>query len=177
MALALVMGASPVEEDPLEKWRREKKEEKARQLESDESDLGADIVLIAESPFGKLPEGQNIVKELRAYLAGKNIVYGGTIEGSRADWDGTKIYLDDNYRGKVLQTIVELVHEGSHVTWRAAHPRPTDPEAAKKDDVDDEKLARKNQLAVYGYFRTTMRLPPDGELEGRLKRTGGHSGG
>jgi len=177
MALSLVMGASPVEEDPLEKWRREKKKEDALQRESDETDLGADIVLIAESPFGKSPDGQKIVKELRAYLASGNIVYGGTIDDGRADWDGQTIRLNDSYRGKTLQTIVELVHEGSHVTWRKAHPRPTDPEALKKDDVDDEKLARKNQLAVYRYYRETMSLPPDGELEGRLQRTGGHSGG
>jgi hypothetical protein len=177
MALSLVMGAAPGEEEARERWRQNKKEEEARQLEDDKSLFGGDIELIADSPFGKSADGQKVVTELRAYLASGNILYGGTLEGSRADWDGVTIRLDDNFRGKALQTIVELVHEGSHVTWRKANPRPTDPDALKKDDVADETLARKHQLAVYGYFRKKNGWPADGELEKRLQRTGGHSGG
>ena len=177
MALSLVVGAAPGKEDARERWRREKREEEARQREEDANLLRGDIKLIADSPFGKSGDGQMLVKVLREYLATGNIVYGGTLETSRADWDGETIRLNDSYRGKALQTIVELVHEGSHVTWRKAHPRPEEPEAAKQDDVADETLARKHQLAVYGYFRKKRGWLADEELDKRLQRTGGHSGG
>ncbi len=177
MALSLVLGAGPrEEEDPREKWRRDREKEKALQLEQDEALFGANVDLIAGAPFGKTDAGRRIVEALRGYLGTKNILYGGTLEGSRADWDGTTIRVDDNFRARAVQTLVELVHEGSHVVWRKDHPKPTDKVAAHKDDVADETVARANQLAFYKYLVHTKHLPPDDELERRLHRTGGHSG-
>jgi hypothetical protein len=176
MALSLVMGGASVESAAAKK-QREADEEAALRRKDDETILGYDISVIAESPFGKSDTGKKVVRELKAYLASGNIVYGGTLEGSRADWDGTTIYLDEGYRGKALPTTVELVHEGSHVAWRKAHAKPSGPDAKKKDDVDDEALARKNQLLVYKYLREAKGWPADEELERRLQRSGGHSGG
>lgn len=176
MALSLVMGGTPVE-DAAARRKREADEEASRQRKDDVTLLGYDISVIEESPFGKSDAGRKVVRELKAYLASGNIVYGGTIEGSRADWDGTRIFLDEGYRGKALQTTVELVHEGSHVAWRRAHKKPSGQDAKTKDDVDDEALARKNQLLVYEYLRDTKGWPADEELERRLQKSGGHSGG
>lgn len=137
--------------------------------------FGWGIGEIAASPFGRSPDGAKVVKSLREKLASGDVLYGGTIEGSRTDYDGKTIRLEDNYRGKALQSIVELVHEGSHVTWRQAHEKPKDPAEAKKDDEADEALARKNQLSVYAYLPARHGWPADEEIEVRLRRTGGHS--
>ena len=179
MLLSMTMGGAlpivPIEDEATRR-KRKADEEEARQLAEDETLFRVNVDLIAGSPFGKSPEGMKVVQALRRYLGSRNVLYGGTLDDGRADWDGTTIRLNDNYRAKAVQTIVELVHEGSHVAWRSKHPKPTDPEAARKDDVADESLARKNQLAVYTWLRATKHLPADEELERRLQRTGGHSG-
>ncbi len=177
MLLSMTMGgALPVENEETRKNRKDE-EEKAQQLADDETLFRVNVDLIAGSPFGKSPEGMKVVQALRRYLGSRNVLYGGTINENRGDWDGVTIRLNDNYRAKAVQTIVELVHEASHVVWRSKHAKATDPEAARKDDEADEARARENQLAVYTWIRSTMRLPADGELERRLQRTGGHSGG
>jgi hypothetical protein len=170
------MGASPVE-DEADRRRRKANEEAARQRQDDDVMFTWDVEVVASSPFGRSDEGRKVVKVLRALLSSGNVVYGGTLETSRADWDGETIRLNDNYRAKALPSIVELVHEGSHIVWRQAHPRPRDPAAAKKDDEADEALARKNQIAVYKYLLEAKGLPADAGLEARLRKQGGHSGG
>jgi len=176
MFLSLAMGAAPVEDEAARRKREADKEE-ARQRAEDETMLKFDVDLIASSPFGKTTDGAKVVRALRAYLGNREVLYGGTLDDSRADWDGHTIRLNDNYRAKAMQSIVELVHEGSHVAWRSGHPKPKGKEAAQKDDEADEAIARKNQLVVYTWFRTTKNWPADEELERRLQRTGGHSGG
>lgn len=176
MVLSMVMGGALFEDESMRK-RREADEAAEEQRGEDETLLRWNVELIASSPFGKSAEGVKVVRALRAYLGQRQILYGGTLDDSRADWDGDTIRLTDNFRGKALQTVVELVHEGSHVAWRSAHPKPTDPEAARKDDEADEAIARKNQLAIYGWLRAKKNWPEDEGLERRLQRTGGHSGG
>jgi hypothetical protein len=177
MLFSMTMGGALPVEDEETRRKREAEEEAARQLAEDETLFRVNVDLIAGSPFGRSPDGMKVVQALRRYLGSRNVLYGGTLDDGRADWDGETIRVNDNYRAKAVQTIVELVHEGSHVAWRSKHRKPTDREAARKDDEDDEALARKNQLAVYTWLRATMRLPADEELERRLQRTGGHSGG
>ncbi len=175
--LSMVMGgAMPIED---EETRRKRKADAAaeKQRSADEGALKWDVELIASSPFGTSPDGVKVVRALRAYLGQRQILYGGTLEDSRADWDGTTIRLTDDYREKGLQSIVELVHEGAHVVWRSGHPKPKDKEAARLDDEADEAVARKHQLAVYTWLRETKGWPEDKGLERRLERTGGHSGG
>ncbi|MBK8596737.1 MAG: hypothetical protein IPP07_27230 [Holophagales bacterium] len=176
MMLSMVMGGTPVEDEATRK-KREDDKEAARQRAEDETLLKWNVELIASSPFGKSAEGVKVVRALRAYLGKRQVLYGGTLEDSRADWDSETIRLNDNYRGKGLQTIVELVHEGSHVAWRGGHLKPKDPEAARLDDEADETLARKNQLAIYTWLRANKGWLEDEGLERRLQRTGGHSGG
>jgi hypothetical protein len=177
MLLSMTMGGALPFEDEETRRKREADKEAARQLAEDETLFRVNVDLIAGSPFGRSPEGMKVVQALRRYLGSKNVLYGGTLDDGRADWDGQTIRVNDNYRAKAVQTIVELVHEGSHVAWRSKHQKPTDRDAARKDDEDDEALARKNQLAVYTWLRATMHLPADEELERRLQRTGGHAGG
>ncbi|MRR11206.1 hypothetical protein EG835_01660 [bacterium] len=177
MLFSMTMGGALPIEDEATRRTRDAEEEKARQLADDETLFRVNVDLIAGSPFGKSPEGVKVVQALRRYLGSRNILYGGTIDDGRADWDGETIRLNDTYRAKAVQTIVELVHEGSHVVWRSRHPKPRNAEDARTDDEADEALARKNQLAVYTWLRATKGLPADEELERRLRRTGGHSGG
>ena len=123
MFLSLAMGAAPVEDEAARRKREADKEE-ARQRAEDETMLKFDVDLIASSPFGKTTDGAKVVRALRAYLGNREVLYGGTLDDSRADWDGHTIRLNDNYRAKAMQSIVELVHEGSHVAWRSGHPKP-----------------------------------------------------
>ncbi len=155
--LQLVMGASPALA----------KEDEA-QLEA-RAMMEYDIKVIAESGLAQTEAGKQIVKLLRTLNERKGISYGGTIEGSRADWDGQTIRISDDYRGRMMPTIIELVHEASHALWRRKHPRPAAADARRADDVADELLARENQLRIYVYLRDKRGFPEDELMERRLR--------
>lgn len=132
--------------------------------------LKQDIGLIAESPLGRTPEGREIVGMLKSFNDGKRIAYGDTIEGSRGDWDGKTIRVSAEFQGRMLATIIELVHEASHALWRRRHPRKADKAAQREDDIADELHAQENQLLVYRYLRDVKGFGEDMQMEMRLKR-------
>jgi hypothetical protein len=129
-----------------------------------------DIDIIAGSPFGRTSEGKEIVKLLRSLNDRGNIVYGGNIKDSRADWDGHTMRLDESFRGVASRTIPPLVHEASHKLWRKTHPIQKNDTGRWKDDVDGEERAQVNELVIYRYLKEEKGWPEDPLLELRLKR-------
>jgi hypothetical protein len=129
-----------------------------------------DIDLVAGSPFGSTAEGKRIVEVLRQLNAKGRIVYGGNLDGSRGDWDGTTIRVDQRFSGKVVGSTVEMVHEATHALWRKAPSEMKDATARWQATVDDEVRAQENQLTVYRYLTVEKSLPRDTELEWRLEQ-------
>ena len=156
---SLVMGAAPVDLDA------KKKEDEAKIMFRD------GINTIAASPFAKTPEGKEIVKLLRELFKSGNIRYGQTLDGSRGDWDGTTIRVNEDYRGIAYRTIPELVHEATHALWRKKNKTaPKDEKDKWKADIDDELHARENQLIMYTHLRDKLGWPKDSLMEMRLER-------
>jgi hypothetical protein len=135
-----------------------------------EAMIDYDIAALAESPFGKSSEGRAIVKLLRSQNRGGNVVYGKIENESRGDWDGHTIRVNEDSRGKVFRTILELVHEASHALWRKNHAVQKNDKKRRADDVADELHAQENQLLVYRYLKEKKGCPEDAELEARLAR-------
>src|SRR5207253_2000008 len=99
------------------------------------------------------------------------VQYGPTLDGSRGDWDGTTIRVNQDYRGNAHRTIPELVHEATHALWRKNHKtKIKDANDKWKADIDDELHARENQLLMYKYLRDTLGWPTDSIMEMRLER-------
>ncbi|NJD05434.1 MAG: hypothetical protein FIA97_02920 [Methylococcaceae bacterium] len=143
------------------------------QLAQDKAMLGYDISVIAESPFGKTQNGRAITNILIAYNKTGKISYAPTAtDDARGEWDGTAITIKDDFRGKALPTIIELVHEGSHVLWRKNHPKKNIPtEKLQADNLADEEVARLNQMTMYLWLRKKYPdWPTDAEMEFRLNK-------
>ena len=135
--------------------------------------FGYDISIIARSPFGRSRDGRAITNILIAYNKSGKISYAPTAtDDARGEWDGSTITINDDFRGKALPTIIELVHEGSHVLWRRDHPRKNIPkDKLETDNRLDEERAQKNQMEMYLWLRTEFpKWPTDVEMEHRLNR-------
>jgi hypothetical protein len=158
MVMSLILGATPAED-----------EEASQRKAEDQVLIGSCIDVIAKSPFGKSAAGKPIVKLLRSLNLGGRIQYGGTIEGSRGDWDGSTIRIDEGYRGNMNRTIPELVHEAAHALWKKSAKAAKDEAARRKDNIDDELRSREYQLIIYKYLRDDLHWPPDPVLERRLE--------
>ena len=158
MVMSLVMGATPADD-----------EEASQRKAEDQVLIGACVDEIAKSPFGKSGAGKPIVKLLRNLNQAGRIEYGGTIEGSRGDWDGKTIRIDEGYRGNMNRTIPELVHEAAHVLWKKSPKAAKDDAARRTDNIDDELRSREYQLIIYKYLRDVLKWPPDPVLERRLE--------
>jgi hypothetical protein len=154
MVLSLVMGAAPVSDEQAE----------TKIL------IDGCIDIIEKSPFIKTPDGPRIVKKLRELNKSGNIQYGGTLEDSRGDWDGTTIRLNADFRGKAYRSVPELVHEASHAVWKK-DPKKRETEVGRReDDIDDELRSRENQLAIYVHLKDKLKWREDFELERRLQQ-------
>lgn len=134
--------------------------------------FGDDIAKIQTSPLGQTPRGKEIVKVLRKLNDAGRIAYGGTLEGGRADWDGSYIRINSDFIGKIIQTTGELVHEAVHVLARQklpAHRKQTPAEIQK-----EEKEAERAQAEMYLWLMTTQfkGAPEDPEMERRLRNFG-----
>lgn len=156
--MSLVMGASP--------QTGESKEEQRATMAM----ITYDIDVISDSPFGKTAEGKDIVKRLRSLNSRGKVAYGGNMDGTRGDWDGQIIRIDERFRGNAFRTITELVHEASHARWRSGHPLVKGQVSSLKGNVDDELRARENQLIIYKYLKEKKGCPEDIELELRLRQ-------
>ncbi len=155
LATSLVMGATP---------------KKPERLEGEKAMIQYDIELIAGSPFGLTPEGRKIVKVLHDLDARDGIAYGET-GGARGDFYGTGITVNKDYHGNACQTILELVHEASHATWRAKHPLVKGKPESLKEATDNELFAQENELKIYTWLKDKQHLiVSDPEMEQRLKR-------
>ncbi len=153
-------AARPIAEDP----------SLVNQRSSDWAMIEGDIQQLATFPFAHTPPGREIVQKLRRLQRASKIAYADTVD-ARGDWDGTTIRVHERFRGLMRPTILELVHEASHAVWRDHHPFKQDERARRKDDIDDEFLAERNQLAVYSYFRKMHPdWPPDIDMESRLRQ-------
>ncbi|MEY2429841.1 MAG: hypothetical protein QOJ40_2726 [Verrucomicrobiota bacterium] len=128
--------------------------------------IKADISLIGSSPFGHTPEGKTIVKLLEGFAAQNRIQYGDT-EGDRGHFEGD-IKINKDYSGKFGETILELVHEGSHATWRDQHPLGKGGETLE-DAVNNELFAQQNELKIYKWVKTQIPFS-DEDMEVRLRR-------
>lgn len=157
MVLAMVLGATP---------KPALTDEQSATMAMIDYDIG----LIAKSPFGKTKEGGRMVQLLRELNRRGDVLYGETFDDSRGDWDGKTIRINENARGKMYPTVLELVHEASHALWRKRHPAGKVAADVQKQNVDDELHAQENQLDVYVYLRDKLGCPKDLELELRLER-------
>jgi hypothetical protein len=129
----------------------------------------ADIEYIAASPLGKTADGQKIVTILRKF-AGRNAITYGETQDDRAFVD-SEITINKNYYGNICKTVTALVHEGSHLAWRAGHPVSAKRPETIGDAVDNEYYAQKNELAMYKWLRDVKKMcTADPELETRLSR-------
>ena len=156
--MSLVMGAAPATVEATDPKR------------DDKLLLDYDIGTIAESPFGKTSLGAQIVKLLRSALQSGDIVYGETLDGGRGEWDGKTITVNQDFRGKFFPTVLELVHEASHVLWRKSHAKKTNAKDRREDAIADELQSRENQLLYYKYLKAKKGCPDDSALERRLTR-------
>jgi hypothetical protein len=130
--------------------------------------IKADIGLIGSSPFGQTPDGKTIVKLLKGFAAQNRITYGETGD-ARGDFLGTEITIGRQYARKMGPTILELVHEGSHATWRARHPLGEGKEESLDDAVNNELFAQTNELIIYKWVKTQLNFSDD-DMEVRLRR-------
>jgi hypothetical protein len=129
----------------------------------------ADIEYVATSNFGKTPDGQKIVNVLRRFAAENNITYGET-EDNRAFVD-SQITINKNYYGNICKTVTALVHEGSHLVWRASHPVSKERPESIGDAIENELYAQMNELKMYKWMKDVKKLcVADPELELRLER-------
>jgi len=126
------------------------------------------ILFIEGTPFGRKPEGRDIVKALRELNEMGNIIFANTGSG-RGDWDGEVIRVSDNYEYREPIIIVELVHEGTHAVFRKHNPPVPCVPADVKKTIADELNSQLNQLEMYEYVRKLMRAAPDPDLEMRLE--------
>jgi hypothetical protein len=155
LTMSLVIGAAP---------------NKQRRSPVEKAMLGDDIERIARSPFGRTPEGRDIVELLRNLDAHERIAYGET-GGARGDFYGTGITVNKDYYGNMCKTILEMVHEASHAMWRAKHPIRKGKVESVKEAADNELYAQENQLQIYTWLKDAQRLcNPDPEMELRLER-------
>jgi len=129
-----------------------------------------DIKCIAGSPFGGTPEGRKIVDLLHRFEASDDIAYGDT-EGHRGEYYGTGITVNKEYYGNACKTILELVHEASHATWRAKHPIGKGKRESLDEATDNELFTQENQLAIYKWLKEVKHLcTSDPVMEMRLQR-------
>lgn len=130
-----------------------------------------DIDCITASPFGGTPNGRQIVKLLRQWNGRDLITYGDT-EGNRGLYYGASgIVVNREYNGKICQTILELVHEASHATWRKQHPLSQDKRESPEDATNNELFAQLNELVIYVWLRDTKKLcSPEAEMDLREQR-------
>lgn len=134
--------------------------------------FGDDIAKIQTSPFGQTPKGKEIVKVLKKLNDAGRITYGGTLEGGRADWDGSYIRINSDFSGKIIQTTGELVHEAVHVLARQKLPphRKQTPAEIRKEEIEAERA----QAEIYLWLMTTQfkGAAEDPEMERRLRNFG-----
>jgi hypothetical protein len=143
-------------------------QEEIDRAEAEKEIIKADISLIASSPFGHTPDGKTIVKVLKGFNAQNRITYGET-GVARGEFLGTEITISREYAGKFGPTILELVHEGSHATWRNRHPLDEDGEPFE-DAVSNELFAQQNELIIYKWVKTQINFSDD-DMEKRLRRS------
>src|SRR5258705_11269784 len=135
-----------------------------------------DIGLIANSKFAGTPDGEKIVKLLREFCSKNLIAYGDT-GTARGEFYGTGITIKKEYSGNVGNTILELVHEAAHATWRASHPLNGKGEPLDHA-VSNELFAQEQELIIYqwlkdrqGFSDFLMDLRPERQARGTLKFT------
>ena len=135
-----------------------------------------DIDLIAGSKFASSPEGEKIVQLLRRFSDKKLIAYGNT-GTARGEFYGTGITIKKDYSGNVGNTILELVHEAAHATWRASHPLNGKGEPLEHA-VSNELFAQEQELIIYrwlkdrqGFSDYLMDLRLERQARGTLKLT------
>ena len=162
LLMSLVLGAAPVAGRTAE---NDKKQETVAMMH-------ADILAIANSGFGRTREGRAIVSALQVLNNSGKIEYAETFGEGRGDWDGETLRVNENYRGKMYPTILELVHEASHALWRKDHPKKANDRERREDDIADELHAEENQLIVYKFLKQTKGYE-DQEMEQRLQRQAG----
>jgi hypothetical protein len=134
--------------------------------------FGDDIARIQTSPLGQTPKGKAIVKVLKELNAAGRIAYGGNLEGSRADWDGSYIRINSDFNGKIIQTTGELVHEAIHVLARRKLPRHCRQTAA--EIRREEAEAERTQAEIYLWLINTQfkGAAGDPQMERRLRNFG-----
>jgi hypothetical protein len=155
LASSLVMGAAP---------------KKPKRLPGEKSMLADDIDRIAVSPFGRTATGEKVVRLLRRLDAQDGIVYGETDGDARGEFYGTGITVRKDYYGNACKTILELVHEASHMLWRAEHPIRKGKMESVQEATDNELYVQENQLAIYTWLKDELGWPPDPDMDLRQKR-------
>jgi hypothetical protein len=153
MFMSLVLGATPNDPDG---------EAAERAM------IEYDIDLIAKSSFGRTAEGKKIVAVLRRFDTNHTIAYGDT-EGARGNFYGTGITVNKDLSGNVGETILELVHEASHATWRARHPLGKGHDETIDEATDNELFAQENELKIYQWLKLKQQFS-DAQMEARLER-------
>lgn len=143
-------------------------EEEPDPAEAEKAMIEYDIKRIADSPFGQTAEGKKIVSVLNSFDAQNRITYGET-DDARGDFLGTEIRVSREYSGKMGETILELVHEASHATWRAGHRLGKGKKESLEDAVKNELFAQQNELIIYKWLKTQISFS-DSDMELRLRR-------
>jgi len=153
MVMALVMGAKPGNQD----------EQKA----AEQAMFDYDIDQIEKADIPGFKNKGLIIAQLRSLNRDFKIQYGGNLETSRGDWDGSTIRISDNYRGKSYPTMIELVHEGTHaLTTKQKSTRAGN--AKTMSNSDEELQSQQNQLLMYAYLRDSKGYE-DETMEQRLR--------
>ncbi|MHB1056299.1 MAG: hypothetical protein ACYC0F_00270 [Rhodanobacter sp.] len=130
-----------------------------------------DITQIQTSPLGQTHKGKEIVKLLRRLNDAGKIRYGGTLEGDRADWDGSFIRISSDFSGNIIKTIGELVHEAVHALARLKLPRKHKQSSAEIQK--EEENAKRTQAEMYLWLKSRFKgMQEDPEMEKRLRKFG-----
>lgn len=130
-----------------------------------------DISQIQTSPLGQTPRGKEILKLLGRLNGAGKIRYGGTLEGARADWDGSFIRISSNFSGKIIGTTVELVHEAVHALARRKLPKKY--KQSPREIQTEEDDARRMQAEMYLWLKSRFKgAQEDSEMERRLQKFG-----
>lgn len=129
----------------------------------------ADILLtdnihtLAQSPFGKRFDGQQIVNTLNGLKKAGKIVFADMDD--RGDEEGDTIRINSGFYSNRCKTIPVLAHEGAHMYWRAHHPKRDSSEEVVLDELRCELI----ELEVYTWAKSALGCSvTDSDLEFRL---------
>ncbi len=135
---------------------------------TDQQTIDQAIALIEAGDFGKTEEGKKVLANIyKLNREGKINFRNYGDDGTRGEWTGSEINVDQNYNRDPESTASELVHEATHNLNEDENPA-----AKSKNTIDEEMRTNENQLDLYEEQRDRGYRDPELERRRRARADG-----